>query len=225
MHYKHCDFGGCTRGEIYVALKAWNTHTPWFNRMKNIFSTWMGLVIHLAVPASFGFSCWFLGIIQMAPHQQLQHNWFVASLGQTGHVLGPILTQKSFTLWKRLFRKMYHPSPRSPRLAPLLPLGCVIDCTLWAMVGEQFVQGEGHCQRAEISLSPGSGHNTPLFTLKPKVSPCWLCMSSSWGSPRVWTVLIGFVCASAWQFTTDSLWLSLRESFLLSVLLMPFQVM
>lgn len=67
--------------------------------------------------------------------------------------------------------------------------------------GEHFVQKEGHCQRVEISLSTGSGHNTPLFILKPtKVSICHLRIRSSRGSSCVWTVLIALDHITGWQF-------------------------
>lgn len=68
----------------------------------------------------------------------------------------------------------HHPPKKSgssvtsltPFSQPLRPLGCVIDRTLRVSYGGVNTLSGGHCQRVEISLSPGPGHNAPLFNLK-----------------------------------------------------------
>lgn len=91
-----------------------------------------------------------------------------------------------------------HHSPHSPLPAPLLPLGCVIGRTLWVSYGAGNTLSGCHCQRVEISLSLGSGHNTPLFTLKPSLnSPTPYKQLKR--NLCVWTVLIAPVRVTGWQ--------------------------
>ena len=168
---QHCDLSGCTRGEMNASPDNKSASSLWLfcffvlNR-RNSFVC--------ACFAAFFFFCFSLIIWSAIKSLLCSESDSITDLQpslEPGCVLCYILTKKSFILSITFYlHKKKNPSPSSPLLQPLRPPPCcVIERTLRVSYGGVNALSGGHCQRVEISLSPGLGHNTPVFNLKPKI--------------------------------------------------------